>query len=80
MKALKSKREKLDAELTLYKENDPKFIQQLKSETISSKAATNRWTDNIFSLHSWVQTKFPSITAQDLNKQFGIPDDLDYIE
>ena len=38
-----------------------------------------RWTDNIYSLHSWIGRKFPSISVSDLNKQFGIPEDLDYV-
>lgn len=43
------------------------------------KDAANTWTDNIFALQSWCKTKF-GISEQDLNKQFNIPEDLDYKE
>ena len=39
-----------------------------------------RWTDNIFSIQEWVKKKFPSIDQSGFSKQFGIPDDLDYME
>ena len=39
-----------------------------------------RWTDNIYALQSWIGRKFPSIDVRDLNKQFGVPEDLDYVQ
>lgn len=41
--------------------------------------AANRWTDNIFCIRSWVKNKF-NMEEKVLNKHFGIPDDLDYLE
>lgn len=43
-----------------------------------SQAAVNRWTDNIFSIKSWCKNKF-FIEEEVLNKQFDIPEELDYI-
>ena len=70
----------MQSELKLYKENDPQHLKNLKNETSVSRESANRWTDNTFALQSWIQNNFPSISINDLNKQFEIPDDLDYIE
>lgn len=43
------------------------------------REATNKWTDNIFAIQSWCKNKF-DISEGCLNKQFNIPDDLDYKE
>lgn len=43
------------------------------------KDAANRWIDNIFATKSWCKKKF-FIEDNVLNKQFGIPEDLDYLE
>lgn len=43
------------------------------------KDAINMWTDNIFAIQSWCKNKF-SISIGDFNKQFNIPEDLDYKE
>lgn len=43
------------------------------------KDATNRWTDNIFAMKTWCKKKF-FIEDNILNEQFGIPEDLDYVE
>lgn len=44
-----------------------------------AKEAGNRWTENIFSVKSWCKNKF-FIEDNIINKQFEIPDDLDYLE
>jgi len=77
---LKAKKAALEAEVQKFKDCDPELIDQLRREIQLSKDSANRWTDNIFSLHSWIQKKFPAIHIPDLNKQFGIPDDIDYVE
>lgn len=43
------------------------------------KDAGNTWTDNIFAIQSWCKNKF-DIAPEFLNKQFNIPDDLEYLE
>jgi len=77
---LRAKKSKLEGEVQKFKDCDPELIDELKKEIETCKEATNRWTDNIYSLHSWIQKKFPSIHIPDLNKQFGIPEDIDYVE
>nr|CAI5844515.1 unnamed protein product [Callosobruchus analis] len=61
------------------KENDPAKMQVFERKSEELKNAANRWTDNIFSMKSWCQKKF-MVESKVLNKQFGIPEDLDYID
>ena len=67
-------------EIQKYKDCDPEVLEDLKRETKMANDGANRWTDNIFALHSWIGSKFPAVSVADLNKQFGIPDDLDYVQ
>jgi len=78
-KALEEK-QKLEARLKDFADNDPAVMEQMVKETRDALEATNRWTDNIFSIQEWVKRKFPSVDQSGLSKQFGIPDDLDYME
>ena len=77
---LEARREELSSQIKKYKDCDPETLKVLEDETKTSIASSNRWTDNIYSLHSWINNKFPNINVVDLNKQFGIPQDLDYVE
>ena len=43
-----------------------------------AQTSVNRWTDNIFSVKTWCKDKFYMEDSL-LNKQFGIPEDLDYL-
>ncbi|KAK9505342.1 hypothetical protein O3M35_009423 [Rhynocoris fuscipes] len=78
LKKQKELREQLLLELQKYKDNDPETFQKAKKEIELLKEGINRWTDNIFSLKSWCKNKF-NIEESVLEKQFGIPTDLDYI-
>ncbi len=77
--ALKARREELQSELQKYRDCDPEVLDKMRRETKAAVDGANRWTDNIYSLHSWIGKKFPSVSVADLNKQFGIPEDLDYV-
>lgn len=75
---LERDRDKVLAELEKHKDCDPEVLEEVKKQTLVAKEATNRWTDNIFSIKSWVKNKF-FIEESVLNKQFGIPEELDYV-
>ncbi len=75
-----AKRDTLRAEVKKYEGCDPEVLHRLESETKMAKEAVNRWTDNIYAVQSWIGKRFPSINVNDMNKQFEIPDDLDYME
>ncbi|XP_063683914.1 meiotic nuclear division protein 1 homolog [Bolinopsis microptera] len=66
-------------EVLKYKECDPEVLEQKKKEILTSKESINRWTDNIFSVQSWCKNKF-SIETKTMCKNFGIPEELDYVE
>jgi len=80
LNALKERKIEIESKLQMYRDCDPEVLKEMQREIIQSNQASNRWTDNIYSLHSWIEQKFPSISINDLDKQFGIPEDLDYIE
>jgi chromosome segregation ATPase len=69
---------RLEAELNVKQENDPSNLDEMRRQIEPVKEAANRWTDNIFAVKSWCKKKF-MIEDKVLNKQFGIPEDLDYI-
>jgi hypothetical protein len=50
----------------------------LEKATELAKEAVNRWTDNIYSVQSYCSQKF-MIPRADFNKQFGIPEEIDYV-
>ena len=80
LKQMKEKKRELESSLQNYRDCDPQVLEKLRREIVLSKDATNRWTDNVYSLHSWIGKMFPSIAINDLNQQFGIPEDLDYVD
>ena len=77
---LESKKTELKNKLKKFEGCDPEVLVKLEEETKMAKEAVNRWTDNIFSVHSWIGKSFPSVNISDMNKQLGIPDELDYVE
>uniref|UniRef100_G3MNW5 Meiotic nuclear division protein 1 homolog n=1 Tax=Amblyomma maculatum TaxID=34609 RepID=G3MNW5_AMBMU len=75
---LEQSRDELSAELQKHRDCDPEVLEEIKKQTVVAKDAANRWTDNIFAIKSWVKNKF-FIEEAVLNKQFNIPEELDYI-
>eukprot|EP00043_Microstomoeca_roanoka_P015577 m.156134 g.156134 ORF g.156134 m.156134 type:complete len:205 (-) comp16289_c2_seq1:174-788(-) len=75
----RQKEANLDAELKVYADCDPEMLEGRKQDTKKAKEAANRWTDNVFAIRSWCQRKF-AIDLKMLDKQFGVPEDLDYVE
>ena len=62
-----------------FADNDPAVLEQLVRETGEGVEAVNRWTDNIINTRDWVAKKF-NVDNSTFNKQFEIPEDLDYLE
>lgn len=67
------------AELDAFKENDPDAFEAKKAEVQLLREGINRWTDNIFSLQTFCSNQF-NISRSDFSSQFGISEDLDYVE
>ncbi|XP_021202503.2 meiotic nuclear division protein 1 homolog [Bombyx mandarina] len=66
-------------ELQKYRESDPEYIAQLRREITELKTASNRWTENVYILKSYIKNSF-QIDIDALEENFNIPKDMDYIE
>lgn len=66
------------AKLKQYEECDPEALEMMKQQAKAATEAANRWTDNIFAVKSWIKNKF-NFDEATINKQFSIPEDLDYV-
>ncbi|XP_048775211.2 meiotic nuclear division protein 1 homolog [Ostrea edulis] len=75
----KQEKASLLKEIDKYRECDPEVIEAVQKQTGEAKEAANRWTDNVFSIKSWIKNKF-QFEESVIDKQFGIPDDFDYVE
>lgn len=71
--------QEMTKELEKYRECDPEVLENLKKETLMAKEAANRWTDNVFSIKSWCVKKF-GIDEKNIDKNFEIPEDFDYLD
>ncbi|XP_056658756.1 meiotic nuclear division protein 1 homolog isoform X2 [Monodelphis domestica] len=77
--SLRQRKEQLKAELEKYKECDPDVVEEIRQANKVAKEAANRWTDNIFAIKSWAKKKF-GFEESKIDKNFGIPEDFDYID
>ncbi|XP_076244366.1 meiotic nuclear division protein 1 homolog isoform X2 [Calliopsis andreniformis] len=77
LEELKAKEDQLRKQIAKFSDADPEVVAKLGEKVKEYKEATNTWTDNIFAIQTWCKTKF-DIPEESLNKQFNIPDDLDY--
>ncbi|KAM7456166.1 hypothetical protein BLSTO_03084 [Blastocystis sp. subtype 1] len=87
--ALKSEKEGLLSTLDTLKEHDPETIRQMSApnqipsnveEDIKTAVdGANRWTDNIWSMKSFL-TRKQGISSKEADQALEIPDDFDYVE
>ncbi|KAF8388908.1 hypothetical protein HHK36_025589 [Tetracentron sinense] len=82
LKAIELKYYELKDEMGQYADNDPAALEALKKAIEVAHAATNRWTDNIFTMRQWCSNSFPEAKEQleHMYKEVGITDDFDYLE
>lgn len=73
------KKAKLVQEIDKYKDCDPDEVEKLKKGADEAVEAVERWTTNVFSIRRWVVHK-TGMTESDVNKQFNIPPDFDYLD
>ena len=73
------RRAELDAEVAKYRDCDPEALEALRRESATATEAANRWTDNVCQIKSWCKRKFAMEEAV-IDKQFGIPENFDYLE
>ncbi|XP_017882579.1 meiotic nuclear division protein 1 homolog [Ceratina calcarata] len=75
---LRAQETQLNEQIAKFSDTDPEAIARMEREVKEYKEAVNVWTDNIFAVQSWCKKKF-DISEEILNKQFNVPNDLDYI-
>ncbi|KAI8439667.1 hypothetical protein MSG28_013372 [Choristoneura fumiferana] len=79
LEAMSKQEDALKKELQKYRDSDPEYIAQLKTEIEDLKTAANRWTENIYILKSYMKNTF-QVENEVIDQTFNIPQDLDYIE
>ncbi|ETL38725.1 hypothetical protein, variant [Phytophthora nicotianae INRA-310] len=60
-------------------ENDPAILEELERKVRMAKEGSDRWTDNVYTLKSWVVKK-RGVEGKEVDKWLGIKDDFDYVE
>ena len=70
---------KIKAEAAKYEKLNPEGIKKTQEQTKVALEAANRWTDNIFTIKSYI-TKTLNIPGSQFCEQFGIPEEFDYLE
>ncbi|XP_014213340.1 meiotic nuclear division protein 1 homolog [Copidosoma floridanum] len=79
IKDLKAEEEEIKKQIMKFNDADPEVIAEMNKKVKFYKDGANTWTDNIFNVKTWCNQKF-NIEGSELDKQFRIPDDLDYLE
>ncbi|XP_071635173.1 meiotic nuclear division protein 1 homolog isoform X2 [Temnothorax longispinosus] len=74
---LRKEEQEIKKQIAKFSDVDPEVITEMDEKAQKYKDVTNIWTDNVFAIQSWCKNKF-SVSEQDLNKMFNIPEDLDY--
>ncbi|XP_034244349.1 meiotic nuclear division protein 1 homolog [Thrips palmi] len=80
LQTMKGEEDKLTLEIQKFRDSDPEALEKMKKEIKIAKEAANRWTDNIFSTKSWIKNRLSSMDDDVLDKRYGIPSDMDYID
>ncbi len=70
----------LEAELSNYERSDPKIVDKMKNDSKIARDAVNRWTDNLYLIQQWIQQSRPGFCGKELEKNFPIYKELDYVE
>ncbi|XP_045774414.1 meiotic nuclear division protein 1 homolog [Maniola jurtina] len=79
LEQLTKRANELKKEVQKYRDCDPEYIAQVKTEIEDLKTATNRWTENIFIIKSYIKNTF-QIENETIDQSFNIPSDMDYVE
>lgn len=77
LEELEKKNKQLKSELQKFADNNPLLIKAMEEDVKTAKDAANRWTDNLFLLRSHMQGR--GVDLSHFDKNYGIPEDLDYI-
>lgn len=78
--AARKKNEGLNKEMGKYHRLDPDRFELQKKAMKQSFDACNRWVDNLFILTAYIRKKNPSLSSAQLEQQFEVLQDLDYVD
>lgn len=77
---LKSRLSQLEAKALSYEDTQQvEVVAKKKAQIPKLHEAANRWTDNVFTMKSWIKQRM-NCEDTDIEKQFGIPSNFDYLE
>eukprot|EP01125_Pyxidicula_operculata_P012212 TRINITY_DN39_c0_g1_i1.p1 TRINITY_DN39_c0_g1~~TRINITY_DN39_c0_g1_i1.p1 ORF type:complete len:203 (+),score=60.38 TRINITY_DN39_c0_g1_i1:14-622(+) len=76
---LKEENVNMKAELISLGGVDPALIDAMREDIKVATNAANRWTDNIFTIKGWATKKY-NMDSKTFDKNFGIPEEFDYVE
>ncbi|KAG6450634.1 hypothetical protein O3G_MSEX006694 [Manduca sexta] len=79
LEMVQKQEDNLKRELQKYRDSDPEYIAQLKTEIGDLKSAINRWTENIYILKSYIKNTF-QMESNVIDQSFNIPQDFDFID
>ena len=65
--------------ISRYKDIDPDLLSKMEEEVEMAVGAVDRWTDNVFTIQSYLKNKY-QMSGTDICKAFNIPEDFDYFE
>eukprot|EP01116_Phalansterium_solitarium_P018535 TRINITY_DN4937_c0_g1_i1.p1 TRINITY_DN4937_c0_g1~~TRINITY_DN4937_c0_g1_i1.p1 ORF type:complete len:208 (+),score=60.68 TRINITY_DN4937_c0_g1_i1:578-1201(+) len=77
--SLEADNAQLKAQLQALAESNPETIKAMQHDAKVALEAANRWTDNIFSLKSWIMNQ-SAISSENFDAHFGLPANFDYVE
>ena len=80
MQSLQKQKAELEAQLKNYERSDPKIILKMEEDTKIAKIAVNRWTDNLYIIMQWIQNTKPSCNQKELEQNFPIYKNLEFME
>ncbi|KAG3121641.1 hypothetical protein PI124_g1586 [Phytophthora idaei] len=75
----KAKVKELRTKVQHLAESDPTILEELERKVRMAKEGSDRWTDNVYTLKSWVVKK-RGVEGKEVDKWLGIKDDFDYVE
>jgi hypothetical protein len=78
LEELKAEREALGKQLAAFAESDPSALKRSQEMAAQAKAASDRWTDNVFTLKSYLVNKFGK-EPREADVMLQIKEDFDYV-
>lgn len=75
---LEATHKELESRISLLSACNPETLKELKELTNVCRDSANRWTDNLFTVKTFVVDKF-GIERSDFDKNFSVPEEFDYV-